>query len=145
MDLNFGEIVEPVSRAFYDDYEDDSLNLPFKRFVYVFLHCHVCNFSIRFRPVWKYSDENGQSKIPAKIPHFIIIEGNNALNVIQPSILKKTVPMAKLEGHKVEVFQLGSFTVCVAEEKDLNYFATITELLEPWIKSAENCTMVGLR
>lgn len=32
MDFNFGEIVEPVSRAFYDDYEDASLNLPFKRF-----------------------------------------------------------------------------------------------------------------
>lgn len=33
MDFNFGEINEPVSRAFYDDYEDASLNLPFKRFV----------------------------------------------------------------------------------------------------------------
>jgi hypothetical protein len=36
MDFNFGEINEPVSRAFYDDYEDASLNLPFTRFVYIF-------------------------------------------------------------------------------------------------------------
>lgn len=36
MDLNFGEIVEPVSRAFYDDYDDASLNLPFKRFAQLF-------------------------------------------------------------------------------------------------------------
>lgn len=39
MDFNFGEIAEPVSRAFYDDYDDESLNLPFKRFVYIF--CNV--------------------------------------------------------------------------------------------------------
>lgn len=38
MDFNFGEIVEPVSRAFYDDYEDASLNLPFKRFAFL---CNV--------------------------------------------------------------------------------------------------------
>lgn len=35
MDFNFGEIVEPTSRAFYDDYDDSSLNLPFKRFVFI--------------------------------------------------------------------------------------------------------------
>lgn len=37
MDFNFGEILEPVSRAFYDDYEDASLNLRFERFVLMFL------------------------------------------------------------------------------------------------------------
>jgi hypothetical protein len=30
MDLNFGEIVEPTSRAFYDDYDDLDSNLPYK-------------------------------------------------------------------------------------------------------------------
>lgn len=29
--------------------------------------------------------------------------------------------------------------------KDLNYFATITELLGPWIKSAENCVIISLQ
>lgn len=37
MDFNFGEINEPVSRAFYDDYDDAGMNLPFNRFVYKFL------------------------------------------------------------------------------------------------------------
>lgn len=79
------------------------------------------------------------------IKNFIIIEGTNALNVAYPSVLKKTTPIAKLDGHKVEIFQLEDFTVAVVEEKDLNYFATITELLEPWIKAAENCTIVSLQ
>lgn len=75
----------------------------------------------------------------------MVIEGNNALNVVNPSLLKKMSPAATLDGHKVELFQLQNFTVCVVEEKDLNYFATIIELLEPWIKSAVNCTIVSLQ
>jgi len=127
MDFNFGEIVEPVSRAFYDDYDDASLNLPFKR------------------PAWIYCNEEGKQPAVNHVKDFIVIEGLNALNVVYPSVLKKTTPIAKLDGHKVEIFQLENFTVCVVEEKDLNYFATITELLEPWIKSAENCTIVSLQ
>lgn len=40
---------------------------------------------------------------------------------------------------------MGSTVVCVVEEKDLNYFATITELLEPWIHAAETCSIVSLQ
>jgi len=127
MDFNFGEIVEPVSRAFYDDYEDPSLNLPFKR------------------PSWIYCNEEGKAPVIQSIKNFIIIEGVNALNVVHPSILKKTSPIARLDGHKVEIFQLETSTFCVVEEKDLNYFATITELLEPWINATENCTIVSLQ
>ena len=65
--------------------------------------------------------------------------------MVHPSVLKKTAPIARLEGHKVEIFELKNSTVCVVEEKDLNYFATITELLEPWIKASENCTIVSLQ
>lgn len=141
MDLNFGEIVEPVSRAFYDDYDDASLNLPFERFEFVdFLQSHCKNFCFVLRPAWIFSEE-----VPGKIQNFIVIEGNNAMNLVSPSILKKTSPMAKLEGHKVEVFNLPNVTICVVEEKNLNYFATITELLEPWIKIAEHCTIVSLQ
>lgn len=31
MDFNFGEIIEPTSRAFYDDFDDENLNAEFKR------------------------------------------------------------------------------------------------------------------
>jgi hypothetical protein len=49
--------------------------------------------------------------------------------------------------HNVDVFVVGDneFTICVAEEKDLNYFSTITELLQPLIKSAESCTIMSLQ
>lgn len=42
MDFNFGEINEPVSRAFYDDYDDVEMNLPFNRFVYNFSAKSLC-------------------------------------------------------------------------------------------------------
>jgi hypothetical protein len=75
----------------------------------------------------------------------VVVEGLNAINVIRPSILKKSPPVANLKNHKVEIFTIGEFTICVAEEKDLNYFATISELLEPWIKAADNCIIMSLQ
>lgn len=106
---------------------------------------HGGKLIFRFRPSWKWNNEDGSEKIPDKIQNFIVIEGNNALNLVHPSLLKKTSPLAKLDGHKVEIFQINDFTICIVEEKDLNYFATITELLEPWIKAAENCSIVSLQ
>lgn len=97
------------------------------------------------RPVWKFTSDNDEQLPIEKIKNFVIIDGNNAMNVVYPSILKKTSPIAKLDGHKVEIFQIESFTICVVEEKDLNYFATITELLKPWIESAENCSIISLQ
>jgi hypothetical protein len=112
------------------------------------LRCHgqrTESFAYDFRPEWKWNNEEGKTAIDGKIKNLLIFEGANALNVINPSILKKKCPAAKLEGHKVEVFLVEDFTICVVEEKDLNYFATITELLEPWIAKAENCTIVSLQ
>lgn len=105
----------------------------------------ILNYFLCFRPVWKWNEEGGAGKIPAKIQNFALIEGNNAMNVVNPVILKNLSPIAKLAGHKVEIFQKDNFIICIAEEKDLNYFATITELLEPWIQAAENCTIVSLQ
>lgn len=143
MDLNFGEIVEPVSRAFYDDYDDSSLNLPFKRFAHFFAVSRFHKIALCFRPIWLWNIEDGKPE--ESIQNFIIIEGHNALNVINPSILKNKSPIAKLDGHKVEIFKVGDFTICTVEEKDLNYFATITELLEPWTSVADTCTIVSLQ
>jgi hypothetical protein len=98
-----------------------------------------------FRPSWNFTTEDGSKNIPKIIQNFVIIEGTNALNIIQPSILKKSIPIARLEGCKVEVFQLESVTICTVEENDWNYYATVTELLEPWIKAAEKCTIVSLQ
>lgn len=111
------------------------------------MRCHCESFSIafRFRPVWMWNSDDGKPPVEEKIQHLIVIDGLNALNVINPSILKQKPPFAKLDGHKVELFQIEKFTICVVEEKDLNYFATITELLQPWIKAAENCTIISLQ
>lgn len=95
--------------------------------------------------MWIYCNEEGKAPNIENIKNLIIIEGTNALNVVQPSVLKKMTPVARIDGHKVEIFQLENLTVCIVEEKDLNYFATITELLETWITVAENCTIVSLQ
>lgn len=97
-----------------------------------------------FRPSWKWCNEHGKPDVPETVKHFVIIEGHNAMNVLKQSILIAS-PIAQLPNHKVEVFLVGEFVICVCEEKNLNYFATITELLEPWTKAAENCTIVSLQ
>lgn len=69
-----------------------------------------------------------------------------ALDILQPSVIKKSSPVASLIGHKVEVFKLEQdLILCVVEENNLNYFSTITELLEPWITKAETCTVLSLQ
>jgi hypothetical protein len=44
MDFNFGEINEPVSRAFYDDYDEPSLNLRYERFCFDYSALSCCDF-----------------------------------------------------------------------------------------------------
>lgn len=67
------------------------------------------------------------------------------MDVINPTILKNKAPICEVDGHKVEVFNLPNCTICVSEEKDLNYFASITELLKPWIELAEKCSIISLQ
>lgn len=68
------------------------------------------------------------------------------MDILQPSVLKKSPPVASLTGHKVEIFTLQSdLILCVIEENNLNYFATITELLEPWIMKADECLLLSLQ
>lgn len=61
-------------------------------------------------------------------------------------MLKKSPPVASLAGHKVEIFNIDKdLILCVIEENNLNYFATITDLLEPWTKNAEDCMILSLQ
>lgn len=78
--------------------------------------------------------------------NFIIVDGMKALDILQPAVLKKTPPVASLDGHKVEIFKLDDdLILCAIEENNLNYFATITELLEPWITKADKCMVLSLQ
>lgn len=88
-----------------------------------------------------------QEVFPSKqFKNLVIVDGLKALDVLQPSVLKKVSPIASLKGHKVEIFNIDDGTMlCVVEELNLNYFATITELLEPWIMHAENCYIISLQ
>jgi hypothetical protein len=101
----------------------------------------------RFRPTWKFNNELNQNEFPtSSFKNFIIVDGLKSLNVLQPSILKKISPVASLIDHKVEVFKIDNDTIlCAVEEINLNYFATITELLEPLIMNAENCKILSLQ
>lgn len=109
---------------------------------------HVDIYFHTHRPTWKFHNESNQEQFPqSSFKNFIIVDGAKALDILQPSVLKKTTPVASLTGHKVEIFNIDHdlMILCVIEENNLNYFATITELLEPWIMKAEKCLMLSLQ
>lgn len=75
MDFNFGEINEPVSRAFYDDYDEPSLNLRFERYFHIFVHRHVMNFESIFFST--FLDQPGS--LPAKMERKIFPKSSRTL------------------------------------------------------------------
>lgn len=76
--------------------------------------------------------------------NLIVIEGNSALNIINHPILKNKTPLCQINNLKISLFDLAKHetVVVVSEEKDLNYFASATFLLQKWIEVADN--VVGL-
>ncbi|CAO1405874.1 unnamed protein product [Diamesa serratosioi] len=126
MSCDFGEILEPVSRAFYDDYDEEDAN------------------ATRI-PELKWM--NDKVTTPKDLKNFVIVEGVNALNIINCPILNSKSSIVEILNHKVSLYEFSEqkLIICVAEEKDLNYFGVITELLKPWIEIAENVNCISIQ
>lgn len=73
--------------------------------------------------------EDGRTPGDEQIENLIVVDGINASNILA-SILKKQAPFAKLDGHKVELFKVEQFTVCVVEEKVLMTGSLVVILLQ---------------
>lgn len=100
------------------------------------------NFLFPSSPTLKWIEAE---KYPEKIKNLVIIEGNKALNLINVPVLNKVAPICQIESLNISIYELPDTTVIVSEEKDLNYFASATVLLEKWITAAENITGISFQ
>ncbi|XP_070499875.1 uncharacterized protein [Chironomus tepperi] len=125
MDLNFGEIIiDPVSRAFFDEY-DANINFNQPDIVWCIDEC--------------------QRNIEKNIDHFIVVEGENAKNLLKDSVLHSNLKLI-CKIRNVDIFEVEEATMlCVAEEQELNYVASISDLLNTFINKANNVTIVSLQ
>lgn len=100
---------------------------------------------INFSPKLKWMDD--KVTLPKELRNFVVVEGVNALNIINCPILNSKSSFVEILNHKVSLYEFPEqkLVICVAEEKDLNYFSVITELLKPWIESAESVNLVSIQ
>uniref|UniRef100_A0A6B2EAJ8 Proteasome assembly chaperone 1 n=1 Tax=Phlebotomus kandelakii TaxID=1109342 RepID=A0A6B2EAJ8_9DIPT len=127
MEVDFGEILEPVSRAFWDDYDDLAENAEFKL------------------PEW-----NAEAKdvvCPGSVKTCLVIEGHKVEELTKLLLLKSLNPIAKLKSGKVSLFYLPDMEVvlCVSEEKNLNNYGPITELLKPFIEKTPEVVSISIQ
>ncbi|XP_052866686.1 uncharacterized protein LOC128272844 [Anopheles cruzii] len=138
MSLNFGEIVEPSTRAFWDDYDEDEQDKP------------------PFEPlewIW-FNDQDGTTeeveirKTLVDPFRMLIFEGQKVGSFVGAAILKgNNSPLLQLSSGTVSIFHVPSerLIVCVSEEIDPNLFGHITEKLAPWLDAADSVTSVSLQ
>ncbi|XP_055716645.1 uncharacterized protein LOC129810299 [Phlebotomus papatasi] len=127
MEVDFGEILEPVSRAFWDDYDDLTDNEEYKK------------------PEWNAEEKD--IICPGNVKSCIVIEGDKVEELMKLLILNEAKPIARLKSGKVSLFHLpdvGSI-ICVSEEKTLNYFAAITELMKPFIEKTPQVVCISIQ
>jgi hypothetical protein len=89
-------------------------------------------------------NEDNQECYPDELDMFVIFEGNQITDFVNTAILKNISPICQLTTGCVTVYNLPDtkITICVAEEKDLNNFGPITEMLQHWLNKAK--TVIGI-
>uniref|UniRef100_A0A336MA93 Proteasome assembly chaperone 1 n=1 Tax=Culicoides sonorensis TaxID=179676 RepID=A0A336MA93_CULSO len=123
MDFQFGEIVEPTSRAFWNDYDeigDERQEFP----------------EIK----WIWQNEENQPQLPSDLEIFLIVEGFGVLDFMNSILLKNQSPVCHLSIGQASIYHLPNqkLAVCLTDEKDLNYFSPMTTAMDPWMKAAKN-------
>lgn len=97
-----------------------------------------------YRPQIKW--EFNESQIE-NVEHLILVEGRNAHKLIQNALDLKKDSKLVCSIRNVQVFELKDKTtfLCIAEEQDLNYSASISDYLEIFSKRAKEVTLVSLQ
>ncbi|XP_038119041.1 uncharacterized protein LOC119769699 [Culex quinquefasciatus] len=128
MSLNFGEIVEPSTRAFWDDYDEGDEEL------------------VPLAPLeWEWLNEDNTELKLDQLKHLLIIEGQGIAAFAGTAILKGRSPVCRFHNISVGVYHVPErdLLVCLSEEKELNSFGRITEKLAPWLDVAQQVTAVS--
>uniref|UniRef100_A0A1B0D6C6 Uncharacterized protein n=1 Tax=Phlebotomus papatasi TaxID=29031 RepID=A0A1B0D6C6_PHLPP len=97
------------------------------------------------RPEWNAEEKD--IICPGDVKSCIVIEGDKVEELMKLLILNEAKPIARLKSGKVSLFHLpdvGSI-ICVSEEKTLNYFAAITELMKPFIEKTPQVVCISIQ
>ena len=100
-----------------------------------------------YRPVWKWNNEDNKEQFPTKLSTLVVIDGLNALNIINLPILKKKAPICELDGAKISIYDFPELdlAICVSEEKDLNLFSVSTDLIQNWLDKADKVIGISIQ
>lgn len=88
---------------------------------------------------WKWTEDKDDTIKLQSVNSVLILEGVNVLHFIDQTILKGKVATCSLLPHKVSVYHFAEqdLAIIVSEELDLNLFGSITELLQPFVRNAD--------
>uniref|UniRef100_A0A0K8TQX4 Proteasome assembly chaperone 1 n=1 Tax=Tabanus bromius TaxID=304241 RepID=A0A0K8TQX4_TABBR len=125
--MDFGEIVEPSSRAFWDDFEEVEDN---------------CKIEVELQ----YQNPKSDC-FPTELDRIIIIEGSNILEFLKATLIKGREPTCRIKNSLVTIYHFEEYRtiVCISEENDLNLAGALTELLEPWLKVAKKVVTISIQ
>lgn len=91
---------------------------------------------------WIWRNEETTPEFPSKLNTFLLIEGftHSVLDFFNSILFKGQAPICHLSVGHVSVYDFPEqkLAICVADEKDLNYFTPITEALQPWMNAADS-------
>ncbi|CAD7092094.1 unnamed protein product [Hermetia illucens] len=127
--MDFGEILEPTSRAFWDglsELEEEPRPAPTLE--------------------WHWLTEDGKESYPKEIELFVVIEGSRISEFVNTAILKDKTPICKLVGGSGAVYLLtDTKVVYISEENDLNLSGLTTELLQNWLQIAKRVITISIQ
>ncbi|XP_058118013.1 proteasome assembly chaperone 1 [Anopheles ziemanni] len=138
MSLNFGEIVEPSTRAFWDDYDEQEESDSPANVVLEWLCLNGQDHA---------SEEAAIQKTLQEPFRFVILEGQKISSFVTTAILRGSTSLAfQLSCGTVNVFHLPAekLLVCVSEEIEPNLFGSVTEKLSRWLEATESVITISL-
>ncbi|XP_055638939.1 uncharacterized protein LOC129776972 [Toxorhynchites rutilus septentrionalis] len=128
MSLNFGEIIEPSTRAFWDEYdENDEDRSPLEPLQ------------------WEWLNEDGTEEKLDQVKLLLVLEGQGISDFVATAVLKGGLPICRLNHGAVNIYydSQSGLLVCSSEEKDLNLFSLITDKLAMWLDIAEQVVAIA--
>lgn len=95
----------------------------------------------------KWSNATETVTIPKSIKKFVIFEGIGISDFVKASVIKNHKEICSVIGSKVQLFEITETNtiICLADERELNSFAEITDLFEPFISAAEQLIAITVQ
>ncbi|XP_058823096.1 uncharacterized protein LOC131684331 [Topomyia yanbarensis] len=130
MSVEFGEIIEPSTRAFWDDY-DESEDGAAPLLLYE----------------WDWLNEDNTEQKIDNVKLLLILEGQAISSFVGTAVLKGRSPICRLNNGSTSIYYNPdkATLICLSEEKDLNNFGRITEKLVHWLGSAEQVAAISFQ